>query len=457
MTTSHDPLVPPGEQAFGGSRAQRALQRVLAALWVGVVPALLALLVLRYLVPPTGVGFAGLVSRVGRGAPVLTGVALFLAFSALLRYWRFTCPGGRFASTLPAHLVPHERDPDELARWASRATLHESLSSRAVRRHMERTLAPEARAEVEGRLSDLRAGIEAGDAARAAAAADRLTALASAALAARSRRETLSTIGVAAAAAMAALAVRALVAKPYDILSASMLPTLEPNDIILGSVLPYAVGSRPLPTRAEVIAFASSAAPLPTGAAVADVLVKRVIGLPGDRISMRGSQPVINGWPVPSCDAGEYVFLQPLAAGGSVHGRLRVEFLDNRAYLTVHSMGAAFEGTYEVKPGEVFVLGDNRGNSLDSRAWNGGHGAGLPLDGIRASARWFLVGSHRGGEPDFGRFGRSVDGLEARLKAEGLDGQTLQDGIAKCLNNRPTDTHPPSPLDRAAARASALP
>jgi signal peptidase I len=262
------------------------------------------------------------------------------------------------------------------------------------------------------------------------------------------RRRVAALAGLAAlvgAAVVAGVAFRAWIAAPYRILGASMLPTLEPGDVVAGRRTgPSAPAA--LPARGDLVVFRSSAlGSAPGGVPWAGVLVKRVIAWPGDRVAMRGGAPVINGWPVPWCDAGEYLYPYSDATAGALHGRLRVEFLEDRAYLTVHSMGARFEGSYRVKPGEVFVLGDNRGSSLDSRALDGGRGGGVPIAAIDAHAQWFLVGTHRSGDVDLGRLLRPVDALQTRVRLEGVRTETLEDGVARCLRDRPTDTRPPPP------------
>ncbi len=450
--TAEDQSRRPSAPLRGGS-TQVWLQRGLVLLWSHVVPLLLAGMVLRFLVPRTGTGIRGAVALLG-SSPLLLGIVLYFLFAALLRYWRFRIPGGRYASALPAHLAPAERDPDKLAAWAAEAELHETLAAPAMRRRLEQSLDPDKRSEVDARLSDLRAGLEAGDAEGARPAAAALAAAARGPLAARRRREFAMTAGAAACAALAAVVLRERVVQPYRVLSASMLPTLEPEDLVAGKPLARSAGSASVARRGDIIAFQSSSVALPLGVVAPEILVKRVIGLPGDRVSMKGGQPIINGWPVPRCDAGEYVFLQPVSQGGTVHGRLRVEFLDDAAYLTVDATGAPFRDTYECKSDEVFVLGDNRGNSLDSRAWNAGRGGGVPVLAIQAGIPWFLAGTHRNGEIDLGRFAHAVDGLQVRLRVEGMDGQSLRDGIARCLANRPAETRPPPPGEAAGARAT---
>jgi signal peptidase I len=441
-----------------GPAWHRVAQRASQALWFGVIPLLLVALVLRFLIPAAVSGPEGVVATVGSRYGLLLGIALFFAFSLSARYWRFHLPGGRYASALPAHLVVNEKDADRLADWAADAALEERIGSRAMGERLRRTLDPATLAAVDARQSELRSALDNEDRDSARAAARALEGLAASALASGRKREVLGLLAAVLAAYGAAIAIRARVVEPYRVLSASMLPTLEPADYVAANRSAY----RPLfgtrgndepgstPRRGDVIVFRSDAVALDSRTALPEVLVKRVIGLPGDRISMHGDVPIINGWEVPYCDAGKYLFVAP--DGEMLRGRVRIEFLEDRAYLTLQSLWLPFDGPYVVQPGEVFVLGDNRSNSLDSRAWSGRQGGGVPFEAIAGRAQWFLVGNHRSGDTDWSRLLRPIDTLERRLHIEGLDAQHLEDGVSRCLRTRPSATRPPEPLERTSMR-----
>ena len=248
-----------------------------------------------------------------------------------------------------------------------------------------------------------------------------------------------------AAALAAALAARASVVGVYRVVSPSMVPTLNGGDRLLvdkrayGWRLPlsrHAFRAR-APRRGDVIVFRGD--PARDGAGPASV-VKRVVGVPGDFVAFRGGSPLINGWFVPSCDAGPFI---SVSGRVMVRGRVAVEFLEDRAYLTVRTPldEGVFAG-YRVPPGEVFVLGDDRGMSSDSRAWNEGRGGGVATSTIEGRVARLAVAAAPGGRLDLSH---ALTRLGVGLREPRIDVRDAEARIAKCLASPPADTWPPPP------------
>ncbi len=190
-----------------------------------------------------------------------------------------------------------------------------------------------------------------------------------------------------------ALLLRAFVVEAFKIPSGSMLPTLQLQDHIFVNKLAYGpsvpfTGVRLFsdmpPHRGDIMVFEE---PYPMMGKTPEDFIKRVIALPGDKLEVIGGHPVINDWTVPTCEVGEYEFRdnepRPKPA------KLFVEYLGEYAYFTQFDEERRGddkrEGPYFVKPGEVWVLGDNRFNSADSRAWNAGRGGGVPYANIKVA------------------------------------------------------------------------
>jgi signal peptidase I len=247
-----------------------------------------------------------------------------------------------------------------------------------------------------------------------------------------------------AAVALLAFVVRGSVAATYRVVGPSMLPTLEIGDRVLVNRLAYGLSlplaktraSARLPRHGDLVVFRANGL---TGADGPQSVVKRVIGLPGDRVAFQEGSLLINGWRVPTCDAGPYV---NLTGRLTVRGRLTVEYLAYQTYLTVRKpVEAPFAG-YTVAPGEVFVVGDDRGLSSDSRLWNEGRGGGVPINILEGRVARVLLGARPDGRLDFSRL--LVAPLDLKVRLPGLDLRKTEERINNCLARRPAETWPPA-------------
>jgi signal peptidase I len=209
----------------------------------------------------------------------------------------------------------------------------------------------------------------------------------------------------------AALALRTFIVAPFSIPSGSMLPRLYIGDYLFVAKWPYGYSrySFPfglagfqgrffagLPERGDVVVFRYPGVQT-------DDLVKRVIGLPGDTVEVRDGLVILNGRALPRERIADFSFPvspnSPCRAPGNTPGRtltgergetlcvmprFRETLPGGRAYevLDQFSNGETDNfGPVTVPDGHLFVMGDNRDDSSDSRVPVSHRGVGmLPVD-----------------------------------------------------------------------------
>ena len=160
-----------------------------------------------------------------------------------------------------------------------------------------------------------------------------------------SSRWIVELVGVVLVAVLVAVLLRTFVVATYSIPSGSMEPTLKIGDRIVVNKLSYHLHGV---DRGNIVVFTTPPNENCAGPPVAD-LVKRVIGLPGEIISLQHGSVFINGQLLPE------PFLPPDLRDDTYPGPT------NDAY-SLHQ-------PYRIPLGDVYVMGDNRPRSCDSRFW----------------------------------------------------------------------------------------
>ena len=194
------------------------------------------------------------------------------------------------------------------------------------------------------------------------------------------------------------------IAEPFYIPSGSMEPTLLIGDALLASKYPYGYGTSSLPIQINLPETGRVFPDTPKRGDVvvfrwpgdrAQAWVKRVVGLPGDRIQMRQGRLFINDHAAALKPDG--IGSSEDGAGGGEPAPRYIETLPGGVSHAIFKMrdNGRLDNTAEVTvpPDRLFVLGDNRDNSADSRVAVRDGGVGLlPMDNLvgRADA---VVGS----------------------------------------------------------------
>ncbi len=160
-----------------------------------------------------------------------------------------------------------------------------------------------------------------------------------------STRWIVELVGVVVVAILVAVLLRTFVVATYSIPSGSMEPTLQIGDRIVVNKLSYHLHGV---DRGNIVVFSTPPTEDCAGPTVSD-LVKRVIGFPGEIISLTDGRVYINGHVLPE------PYLPPDIRNDTYPGP------SNAAYSLHHA--------YRIPAGDVFVMGDNRPQSCDSRYW----------------------------------------------------------------------------------------
>ena len=158
----------------------------------------------------------------------------------------------------------------------------------------------------------------------------------------RRRRPRLGS--TAAVLVLLAVALAVLVFEPFTVRSSSMTPTLHTGDQVLAERLTPRFGHL---ERGDLVVF--------TAPATRALMVKRVVALAGDRVGLADGRLVVNG-----------------------HRRAE-------AYVDLGSVDGVYFGPEVVPAGSVFVMGDDRADSVDSRDFGP-----VPLDRVRGRVLWRL-------------------------------------------------------------------
>jgi len=209
---------------------------------------------------------------------------------------------------------------------------------------------------------------------------------------------------------------RSFIAEPFRIPSGSMLPTLNVGDFILVNKFSYGfrlpvinekVLSMSDPERGDIMVFRFPHDPKMH-------FVKRVVGLPGDKIEYKAEKLYINGKLMPQQADGEYEFRNGASRKLSLN-KLTEDLDDVKHDILIDPRRNSSQTMkFDVPQGQYFVMGDNRNYSNDSRYWGF-----VPDNNVvgKAFFIWFSWDWSNGGGVNWSRIGTmlNADSSEQKL------------------------------------------
>lgn len=239
------------------------------------------------------------------------------------------------------------------------------------------------------------------------------------------------------------LVLRSFLFEPFRIPSDSMMPTLQDGDFILVNKFSYGLRLPVLntkivdvgaPARGDVAVFRYPPDPRIN-------YIKRVVGLPGDRVKVESDRVYVNGLPLEEQELSRYSdgcydnmrlsqvqtgehrhqvlscltpYSLPGASLPSCNRRIDRGYVCSESGPPMVGEGVADNGDMEevtVPAGNYLVIGDNRDNSADSRYWNHGEWSFVPEENLVGSARrvWFNFDWKRRPKISWSRIGTKID------------------------------------------------